>query len=177
MQGAGRDDMSRATLLNVALAALWAIALLAGGLAVYYGLRVAVDAASKIFVAVITGIFGILAAYVTHVFSVQRERGAEQLRRKQERYSEILKALAPYLRSRGDDSDAFATAVLHAYVVGSPAVAEAIRNFMAARNVKSLDGVVSSMRSDLGMPRLDEATTTASLLPTPPAKTLGGLAP
>jgi len=77
---------------------------------VFYGLSVTLDAVSKIVVAVITGAFGIATAVVTHALTVQRERDAEQLRRKQERYAQILERLSPYIRNRGDPTDGFATA-------------------------------------------------------------------
>jgi len=136
-----------------------------GGVAVFYGLSVTLDAVSKIVVAVITGAFGIATAVVTHALTVQRERDAEQLRRKQERYAQILERLSPYIRNRGDPTDGFATAVLHAYVVGAPAVAAGIRDFMSSRDGKTLDRVIAAMRTDLGMEPLAMETSIQGLLP------------
>lgn len=158
--------MDSVTRSNLALAVLWGAILLATGYFMVVGLGVLVEPVSKIIVAVLTGLFALIGAYVTHVLTTQREREAEQVRRKQERYAEILQGMVPYIRSKGEN-DAFAVSVLHAYVVGHNSVAKAIAGFLAARTPDNLDAIVNSMRKDLGMEALQEGTSTAGLLPAP----------
>ncbi len=152
---------------NLALAVLWAAIIGVTLYMLFYGLSVVVEATSKIVVAVLTGTFALVGAYVTHVLSIQKEREAEALRRKQERYAAILEGLVPYIRAKGADSDAFATAVLHAYVVGNRHVAEAIHQFIKERTSQNLDSIVHFMREDLGMEGLMGVAPTAGLLPPP----------
>ncbi len=152
---------------NVYLAVLW---LLIIGMILYmvlYGLSVVVDATSKIVVAILTGLFVLAGAFITHVLALQKDREAEVLRRKQERYAAILEGLVPYIRAKGMESDAFATAVLHSYVVGDKWVAEAIHQFVKERTSERLDKIVYWMRKDLGMEDLMGVAPTAGLLPAP----------
>ena len=142
--------MNRATRSNLALAILWAAILLATGYFIVEGLKVLVEPVSKIIVAVLTGLFVLIGAYVTHVLATQREREAEQVRRKQDRYAAILEGLVPYIRSKGAKADEFAVPVLHAYVVGERRVVSAIARFLENRTSDQLDDIVRSMREDLG---------------------------
>jgi hypothetical protein len=110
--------MNKTTRTNLALAILWAAILLVTAYFIVEGLKALAEPVSKIIVAVLTGLFALIGAYITHVLTSQREREAEQIRRKQERYAAILDGLVPYIRSEGADQDEFARSVLHAYVVG-----------------------------------------------------------
>lgn len=178
--------MGSNTRTNIALAVLWAAILGATLYVAIQGLSVVLDATARIITAIITGLFVLIGAYVTHVLTTQRERETEQLRQKQERYASILDGLVSYIRNKGEDSDSFAMAVLHAYVVGDESVAEAIRKFTKDRTSQNLDQIVLSMRKDLGMEPLKDleveelrkesqtdAAWTSGLLP-PPKKDASG---
>jgi hypothetical protein len=165
--------MNSATRSNLALAILWAAILLVTGYFIVEGLKTLAEPVSKIIVAVLTGLFALIGAYVTHVLTTQREREAEQVRRKQERYAEILQGLVPYIRSQGAKADEFAVPVLRAYVVGDKQVALAIARFLTARTFENLDAIVASMRRDLGMETLADGTSTRGLLPPPKATDTG----
>ncbi|QDU11287.1 hypothetical protein [Gimesia aquarii] len=156
--------MSTSTRSNIAIAILWIAILLATGYYIVEGLKVIAEPVSKIIVAVLTGLFALIGVYFTHVLTTLREREADQVRRKQERYAAILEGLVPYIRSDGDKADEFAVPVLHAYVVGERRVASAIARFLEDRTSKKLDTIVSSMRVDLGMEPLDPDTSTEGLL-------------
>lgn len=106
--------MSRARRTDLALVILWAAILLGAAYFIVVGLKVLAEPVSKIIVAVLTGLFALIGAYVTHVLTTEREREAEQTRRKQERYAGILQGLVPYIRSQGAGADEFAVPVLHA---------------------------------------------------------------
>lgn len=116
-----------------------------------------------------------IGTYVNHILTVDREREADRLRRKQERYAAILEGLVPYIRSKGAEPDAFATAVLQAYIVGEPRVAHAIRMFTLDGTSERLDKIVSAMRADLGMEPLIDLAPTAGLLPPPKATETGSI--
>ena len=157
--------MNKTNRSNLAIAILWAAILLATGYFIVEGLKVLAEPVSKVIVAVLTGLFALIGIYVTHVLTTQREREAEQVRRKQERYAAILEGLVPYIRSKGAKADEFAVPVLHAYVVGDRRVASAISMFLEDRTADRLDAIVHSMREDLGMETLEEGTSTKGLLP------------
>jgi hypothetical protein len=159
--------MKKTTLTNLGLAVLWAAILLTTAVFIVRGLRELAEPTSKIIVAVLTGLFALIGAYITHVLTTQREREAEQLRRKQERYAAILEGLVPYIRSKGANVDEFAKPVLHAYVVGERRVASAINRFLESRTAQGLDEIVRAMREDLGMEPLEKSTSTEGLLPAP----------
>jgi len=170
--------MAPNTRTHIALAILWTVILGATLYVAVQGLSAVLDATSKIIAAIITGLFALIGAFVTHVLTTQRKREAEQLRRKQDRYASILDGLVPYIRSQGEDTDAFAMAVLHAYVVGDESVAEAIRDFTKTRTAENLDEIVQSMRADLGMkqlPQIQGSSFTSGLLPEVQPKKKGGL--
>jgi hypothetical protein len=152
---------------NIALAILWGAILWAAVWFVVEGLKVFAEPVSKIIVAVLTGLFALIGAYVTHVLAIQKEREVEQLRRKQERYAAILEGLVRYIRSQGSNVDEFAKPVLHAYVVGDKRVASTINRFLESRTHERLDAIIIAMREDLGMEALTEDTSTKDLLPAP----------
>lgn len=82
--------MNSNTRSNLALGILWAAILLSALYFITVGLRVLAEPVSKVVVAILTGLFALIGAYVTHVLTTQREREAEQVRRKQARYEDIL---------------------------------------------------------------------------------------
>ena len=145
--------MNSTTRTNLALGVLWAAILLVTAYFIVEGLKELAEPTSKIIVAVLTGLFALIGAYITHVLTTQREREAEQLRRKQERYAAILEGLFPYIRSKGIAADDFAKPVLHAYVVGDKRVASAINRFLQSRSAERLDDE-ARCRKDLGMEAL-----------------------
>lgn len=104
---------------NLPVAILWLLLLLGVAGATVYGLQVALDAVSKVIVAVLAGVFGLLAAVLTHALARERERETEWTRLKQQKYSVILSKLAKYVRSNKEDADEFATAVLDAYLIAA----------------------------------------------------------
>jgi hypothetical protein len=159
--------MNKAIRSNHALVVLWGFILFTTAYFIIEGLKVITEPLSKVIVAVLTGLFVLIGAYLTHVLANQREREVEQIRRKQERYAQILEGLVPYIRSKGAKADEFAVPVLHAYVVGEKRVASAIACFLNKRTSENLDAIIRSMREDLGMENLEEGTTTKNLLPEP----------
>jgi len=152
---------------RIAQAILWFAILGATLYMAIHGLSVIVDSTSKIVAAILTGLFGLVGAYVTHVLSVQSQRDAERLRRKQDCYAEIMQRLVPYIRSKGEGADELAPAVLYSYVVADETVAKAICDFTKSRTSDKLDEIVESMRKDLGMPSLNGVAPTTGLLPPP----------
>lgn len=160
---------------NLYLAIIWLLVFGVTLYMIFHGLSVVIEATSKIIVAILTGMFVMAGAFLSHILAQQKEREAEVLRRKQERYAAILEGLVPYIRAKGADSDAFATAVLHSYVVGDIWVAEAIHQFINERTSENLDRIIYWMRKDLGMEDLMGVAPTAGLLPAPKANELGTL--
>jgi hypothetical protein len=52
-------------------------------------------------VGVLDGVFALIGAIVTHVPTTRREREADQLRRRHERYAAILEQLVPFTLPMG----------------------------------------------------------------------------
>ena len=158
---------------EVAIVVLWIALLAAAGLATKYALAAALDAVSKVVVAVLAGFFVLMAAVLTHALAEHRERALEARRRKQERYADILERLGPYLRESSQSSDNFSAAVLNASIVGAPGVLRAIRKFRNTKHTAELDEIILAMRSDLEMPHVEnEMISTAGLFPTQTQKGL-----
>ena len=167
--------MKRETRSSLPLAILWVAILLTTVYFIVEGLKVAAEPTSKIIAAVLTGLFALIGGYITHLLATERERGAEQLRRKQERYAKILDGLIPYIRDPDAKAVKFANPVLHAYVASDKRVASAIHSFLNARTSANLDAIINSMRKDLRMEALESSTSTEGLVPAKEPKVKGSI--
>lgn len=139
--------------------------------AIIYGLTTAVKAVTDIIVATIAGVTSLLSAVFAYIFQRtkdlemaqiqheldlnlakdhhQKETNLSIRKTKQENYARILEKLAPYIRNPSKNSDDFTTAYLHTWVMGSPAVVQAVGDFLKSRDFKSLDKLLLAMRKDL----------------------------
>lgn len=174
---------------RISAAILAGVFLLVAVGAAAYGLLVIAEAAADVIVAVITASATLFAAVFGYVFqrlkelelaAVQRRQELELQERntKQENYKRVLEELAPFLRNPREEADAFTTAHLLTWVVGSPKVVMLTGELMTARNSGTLDNLLFAMRQDLepdqrkGFTRPEEMTT-KGLFPVPEPK--GGL--
>ncbi|CAN7357010.1 hypothetical protein [Variovorax sp. LjRoot178] len=149
---------------RIATSAILAIVLVAFFAALGYGLIVVIGVAKEMLVAALTLTGGLVTAVFTYSFqrskdlemaALQRAREMEAAERKtkQENYVAVLSALAPYLY-KGDyenhkSTDAFKTAILKSWVVGSDDVVRAALEFNKNGSSESLDNVLFAMRADL----------------------------
>ncbi|CAN7774614.1 hypothetical protein LJR290_007719 [Variovorax sp. LjRoot290] len=157
------DRIATAAILVIVLAAFLGL--------LGYGLIVVLGIAKEMLVAALTLTGGLVTAVFTYSFQrskdlelagVQRARELEATERKtkQENYVAVVTALAPYLYKADYDKDksedAFKTAILRSWVVGSEAVVQAMLRFHAESSPESLDRVLYAMREDLmGMGQAD----------------------
>jgi len=107
----------------------------------FYGLSATLDAGPKTCVAVITGAFGIATARRDHALHSPAGRDRNSCAESQEALTPNLRTSRPYIEI-AVTQPSFATAVLHAYVVGAPAGRGSVRDFRDCA-IRSLDQLIA----------------------------------
>ncbi len=155
--------------------------------AAYYGLVVLIGATKEILVAVIAGSASLLSVFFTFITQRSKELELAEIHRNkelelarikttQENYSGILRELAPFIRDSNAKNDEFSTALLHAWVVGSPEVVRYTDVFMKEKTYVALDNLLNAMRNDVGLVKpVNDGTSTRELFPVVTPKPVGGL--
>lgn len=156
---------------NIGIAVLWDLFIFVAAKTVTSVLQAATASLAKVAIAVLTGVFALIGAVVTHALNARHDRELDDLRRKRDSYASILNLIAPFVRAQSETSEALTTALLQATIVGTPRVASAVRAFLEDKAAAKLDEVLAAMRDDLDMAPASIRTT--GLFPAKKTDSLG----